>query len=942
MLARADSADSEKTLQSSQAGFEDLALDWTIAAYVCSAGEGVAMMLSWAEIEARAGKFAQDWANESSERSESQTFWNEFLQVFGLNRRRIGGYFELPVSLRNKKYGFVDLFIPGKLLVEHKSGGRNLQEARAQGLGYLDGIDDHDLPKFIVSSNFTSFEVLDLDSDEVIEFSLSTLVEHVRLFGFLIGDKGRTYVEAWPVNKKAAGRIAALHDALLSSGYQGNSLELFLTRLVFCFFAEDAAIFEYKQFHEFVRDRTAEDGSDLGMKLAKLFETLNTEVDKRERLLEPHLMDFPYVNGGLFETNIQPPSMNSALRQIILESSDPDWRQVSPAIFGSMFEAILDPGQRSTFGAHYTSEENILKLIKPLFLDELYAQFDCANKSKARKLELTKFHDSLSKLKFLDPASGSGAFLIVTYRELRRLEHRVISEILDNQGSLFQLSDLIKVSINQMHGIEILESSALITKVSLWLTDHQMNLEASQRFGQSFVRLPLPSLETIALADATTKPWGEIIALSDLDYIIGNPPYVGSRVMNADQKAGLRVASADLNGHRDLDYVCAWFLLAAKAMAEAPHIRSAFVTTNSVCQGLVCSIMWPHMFEFGIEIQFAHLPFRWTNKSQGVAQVHVIILGFSIAPRAPKLLFSYEGKDGEPIPRTVDNISPYLLDMSDYTVSRKTSSQFGLPASVFGNMADPTPLLVITKERAAEIAAEDPRVEDYFMPAWGAKELLSGQPRVAFWLDGISPSQQKQIPILDNLVTEVRESRRKGSRPKNESLGGRFAQISQDPRQPMILMPRHFVEKMKYIPMIFLPAGNTSLDSALAIPGGEKWLFGLLSSSLHFLWMDVVGGKIKSDYRYSQELVYNTFPVPAIGDREKETLGELSGGVISARELNSGSKLSDMYDRNAMPRDLDRAHTKLDDYVLGLYALSPGDTEAERVSRLLKMSQDVT
>lgn len=900
------------------------------------------MMLSWAEIEARAGKFAQDWANESSERSESQTFWNEFLQIFGLNRRRIGGYFELPVSLRNKKYGFVDLFIPGKLLVEQKSGGRNLQEARRQGLGYLDGIDDHDLPKYIVSSNFSSFEVLDLDTDEVIEFPLSSLVAHIRLFGFLISDKQSTYAEALPVNRKAAGRIAALHDALLESGYQGNSLELFLTRLVFCFFAEDASIFEYKQFHEFVRDRTAEDGSDLGMKLTKLFETLNTELHKREKLLEPHLMDFPYVNGGLFETSIQPPSMNSALRQIIIESSDPDWRQVSPAIFGSMFEAILDPAQRSTFGAHYTSEENILKLIKPLFLDRLYAQFDSANKSKARKVELTKFHDSLSNLKFLDPASGSGAFLIVTYRELRRLEHRVISEILDNQGSLLQLSDLIKVSINQMHGIEILESSALITKVSLWLTDHQMNLEASQRFGQSFVRLPLPSLETIALADATTTPWSELVPLGELNYIIGNPPYAGSRVMNADQKAGLRVASGNLHSYKDLDYVCAWFFLAAKAMADAPHIRSAFVTTNSVCQGLVCSIMWPRMFELGVEIQFAHLPFRWTNKAQGVAQVHVVIVAFGIAPDPPKLLFSYENKDGEPIPTTVDNISPYLLEMSNYTVARKTSSQFGLPASVYGNMADPTPLLVITQERAAELVAQDPRVEDYFMPAWGAKELLSGQPRVAFWLDGISPSEQKQIPLLDDLVAEVRKSRLKGSRPQNASLGGRFAQISQDPREPMILMPRHFVEKMKYIPMIFLPAGNTSLDSALAIPGGEKWLFGLLSSSLHCLWMDVVGGKIKSDYRYSQELVYNTFPVPPLDDKEKNMLSELADEVLRARELHSGSKLSDMYDRNAMPQNLDRAHVKLDDYVLRLYKLTPGASEAERVSRLLAMSENAS
>ena len=899
-------------------------------------------MLSWAEIEARAGKFSEDWADETSERSESQTFWNELLQVFGLNRRRIGGYFELPVSLRNKNYGFIDLFIPGKLLVEHKSAGRSLADARKQGLGYLDGIDDHALPNFIVSSNFQSFEMLDLDTNQIKEFSLASLVENVRLFGFLIDSKDTTYVEARPVNKKAAEKVATLHDALLESGYKGQNLELFLTRLIFCFFAEDATIFGYKQFHEFVRDRTAVDGSDLGMKITKLFETLNTEPVNREKMLEPHLLDFPYVNGGLFETYIQAPSMNSTLRQIILESSDPDWRQVSPAIFGSMFEAILDPQMRSTFGAHYTSEENILKLIKPLFLDDLYAKFDSAKRSKSRKTELVKFHDSLSDLKFLDPANGSGAFLIVTYRELRRLEHRVIGEILEQQGSLFELSDLIKVSINQMHGIEILESSALITKVSLWLTDHQMNLEASEKFGKSFVRLPLPSLDTIALADATQISWNDVVPLSELDFIIGNPPYAGSRVMNSEQKEGLRSASGDLRNYKDLDYVCSWFFLAAQAMAAEPRIRTAFVTTNSVCQGLVCSIMWPRLLSMGIEIEFAHLPFRWSNKAKGVAQVHVIILAFSVSPKRPKLLFSYEEKDGDPIPKSVVNISPYLLDTGNYTVSRKVSSQFGLPASVFGNMADPVPLLVMSQDKAKEIVAKDPRIDKYLMPAWGAKELLSNTPRVAYWLDGISPAEQKSIPMLDDLVSQVRASRMKGARPNNASLGGRFVQISQDPSKPMLLMPRHFVEKMAYIPMIFLPAGNTSLDSALAIPGGEKWLFGILSSSLHYLWMDVVGGKIKSDYRYSQELVYNTFPVPNLDSQTKGKLQDLSEKILKTRLQYSDSKLSDMYDRNSMPNNLKQDHIQLDNFVLKLFGLNRESSDAERIEKLLRLSEDAS
>jgi hypothetical protein len=382
---------------------------------------------------------------------------------------------------------------------------------------------------------------------------------------------------------------------------------------------------------------------------------------------------------------------------------------------------------------------------------------------------------------------------------------------------------------------------------------------------------------------------------------------------------------------------------AAQAMAaQRLGSATAFVTTNSVCQGLVCSIMWPKLISMGIEIEFAHLPFRWSNKAKGVAQVHVIIVAFSVSPKRPKLLFSYEEKDGDPIPKSVVNISPYLLDTGNYTVGRKTSSQFGLPDCVFGNMPDPAPLLVISQDEAKALIANDPRIKKYLMPAWGAKELLSNSPRVAFWLEGISPSDQKSIPILDNLVSSVRASRLAGSRPKLEPLGGRFAQISQDTTKPMLLIPIHFVEKMAYIPMVFLPAGNTSLNSALAIPGGEKWLFGILSSSLHYLWMDVVGGKIKSDYRYSQQLVYNNFPVPHLDFQTKEKLQALSEKILSTRLQYSDSKLSDMYDRNSMPNNLKQDHIQLDNFVLKLFGLDRESSDAERIEKLLRLSEDAS
>lgn len=891
--------------------------------------------LSWNEIESRATRFAVEWKNETSESAEKQTFWNEFFEVFGLNRRRIGGYFEMAVNLRSR-YGFIDVFLPGKLLAEHKSAGRDLRKAQRQGLTYLDGLSDSDLPRLIVSSDFRSFDLLDLETNESWTFSIEEFPKRVRLFSILLEQQREHYSEAAPVSRKAAEKVAEIHGRLEDSGYTGHFLELFLTRLVFCLFAEDSGIFSYKQFYEYLRNRTSPDGSDLGPRLNKLFTTLNTPVKDRSTLLDKDLMEFPYVNGSLFAEVCPAPDFDSGLREAILRSSDPDWREVSPAIFGAMFQAVLDPETRKEFGSHYTSEENILRVLKPLFLDELYIAFEEAKSSKKKRAELEALHTRISQLGFLDPACGSGAFLIVAYRELRKLEHKIVTELVE-QTTLLAIDELLKVEVAQFSGIEILESSALIARVSMWLVDHQMNLEASGLFGRAYSRLPLPDLSTIVIGNAADEDW-ESCGPHPLVYIIGNPPFSGSRLMTKDQKNDLLKWAPDIKRAKSLDYVALWFLRAAKIMKTNPAVRTAFVATNSVSQGLVASVMWPALMEQGSEIEFAYETFRWTNLAKGVAQVHVVVIGFGQGTTREKHLFQFEPGSSEPIKTKATNINPYLIDRADnFVVPVSDESLFNLPELVFGNMPDPAGLLVYDKEGADDLLQRDPEVKKFLRFAYGGKELLTGQPRFALWLEGITPGEQRRSKLIDEIVTEIRAVRLKGSRPENASLGGRFAQISQPIDKPFVLIPATFVAQLAYLPARFFSAGTVSLNSAYAIPGAEEWLFALLSSKLHYHWMNIVGGKLKSDFRYSKEIVYNNFPVPQLSDASRTALSESASNILETLSKFEDEKLADLYRESSIPRELAKVFADNDKVVLQTYGISLSASESDMVSQLLTM-----
>ena len=892
--------------------------------------------LAWNEIEARAAAFAEEWAGETYEAGEAKPFWTDFLNVFGIHRRRAGGYFEYAVKLAGKRYGFIDIFLPGKLLAEQKSAGRDLGKAMGQALGYLDGLDDHDLPKLIVASDFQSFQVRDLDTGKTVDFELTELPKHIRLFGPLIDETSLDVGEDSPVSRAAAEAMAKLHNDLKESGYVGHDLEVFLVRVVFCLFAEDSGIFEPKQFSDFIRSRTSADGSDVGPRLIRLFEILNTreESPRRGANLDADLKAFRYINGGLFSESISTPDFNAVLRIRLLGAGKVDWSKVSPAIFGAMFQGVMDDDQRHDVGAHYTSEENILRVIKPLFLDRLYSEYEEAASLKTesiRNQRLDALHDRIASLNFLDPACGCGNFLVIGYRELRRLEHRIVKAQLRNT-TLFDVRDLLRVTVEQFNGIEVEEFPAMIARTALWLTDHQMNIEASHQLGESYTRLPLTEGANILWANALTADWSTVIEPEDLDYIMGNPPFLGSRVMSRTQKADLRAVAKGYRQAGFLDFVVGWYILADRMMEQNPAIETAFVSTNSISQGEQPGIIWPTLYANGNHITFAHRTFQWTNQAKGVAHVHCVIVGFGRQPRAVKQLFYYPEINGAPVLHLAESITPYLIDGrgSELVLGNREDQISGAPKMAFGNMpADGGHLLLNPADRNALVAAES-AAADWILPCLGSQEYLQGQQRYALWLKGISPAQLAALPLVKARVEAVREVRKTSARPQLADVAHLFAQITQDPHKAFLLLPRASSSNREWVPMGFFDGGVVATDACLAIEGADDFLFGVLTSRMHMDWLRTVGGRLKSDYRYSKDLVYNNFVMPRVNADQRSKVATLARAIIDARAIYPDSSPAQLYDDTLMPVELRYAHRTLDTYVDALYRAEPfADDEGE-------------
>ena len=702
------------------------------------------MPLSWNEIKQRATAFSHKWQDAEREEADAKEFLVDFLNIFGISRKRVAT-FEHKVKKLGDSDGYIDLLWKGQLLVEMKSKGKDLDKAYKQAKDYCAGLKDHELPSQILICDFDRFDVYD-EQGKKTSFRLKELLKHIQVFGSIAGYQKRTYKEQDPVNIAAAELMGKLHDNLKAIGYEGHQLELYLVRLVFCLFADDSNIFEKGIFFEYLNLKTKEDGSDLAMHLSQLFEVLNTPADKRLKNLDESLQVFPYVNGKLFEERLHMASFDSQMRKALLGCCALDWAKISPAIFGSLFQSVMDEKARRNLGAHYTSEKNILKLIKPLFLDELWNEYEKASKSKA---QLQKLHDKISSLRFLDPACGCGNFLIIAYRELRLLEVEIIKQLLKLQGyreevireAKMDASYLIKCNVDQFYGIEYEEFPAQIARTAMWLMDHQMNMLVTETFGEYYVRLPLQKAATIAHANALRIDWQSLIDPmpwekdeARYNYILGNPPFIGKHLQNFSQKEDMDVVCAGVHGAGILDYVAGWYLLAARYIAiknvsvsEKDLVtRCAFVSTNSITQGEQVSILWAQLFDkYHIKIHFAHRTFKWGNEARGNAAVHVVIIGFSNFDSDKKILYEYDQYDGEPHEVSVKNINPYLVEGRDIFVPNRKKPLCSVSEMSYGSMANDGGNLLLDDFQKNEMVKHDPQANRFIKPFLGHKSLLT-------------------------------------------------------------------------------------------------------------------------------------------------------------------------------------------------------------------------
>ena len=901
------------------------------------------MALSWNEIRSRSLEFSKRWENETSEDAEAKPFWTEFLNVFGIDRKRVAS-FEEPVKKLGNKQGFIDLFWKGVLLVEHKSRGKDLDRAYTQALDYFPGIKERDLPKYVLVSDFARFRLYNLDDGTQHELELRELHKNIKLFGFIAGYHPRPIKPEDPVNIEAAERMGRLHDALKAIGYEGHALEVYLVRLLFCLFAEDTGIFQRQQFKEYIQDKTAEDGSDLAAHLAQLFEVLNTPKEKRLKNLDEHLAEFEYVNGKLFKEHLPTASFDAKMRNQLLDCCALDWSAISPAIFGSLFQSVMDKEARRNLGAHYTSEANILKLIRPLFLDDLRSEFDSV-KSQPRKL--SEFHDKLRKLKFLDPACGCGNFLVISYRELRLLELDVLRSILAAQRgqSFVDVSGLVRIDVDQFYGIEIEEFPAQIARVAMWLTDHQMNQLISEEFGNYFARLPLKKYATIVCDNALQLDWREVAP--DVNYILGNPPFVGKKYQSKEQKSDLAAVFANSSRSKERDYVTGWFEKAARYIFKT-KIVCGFVATNSISQGEQAGILWGDLIaRYGIKIHFAHRTFKWGNDARGKAAVHCVIVGFAAYDTDRKTLFEYEDISGAPHAITAKNINPYLADAPDVILPARRLPICNVPAIFYGNMANDGGYLILSDAEKIEFLKAEPNALKWIRPFVGAEEFINNIPRWCFWLKDITPQELCSLPELAKRVMKVREARLASTNPETIERAATphlFWHIAHTDK-PYLLIPRTSSENRAYIPIGYMPPDVIASDASFIVSNATLYHFGVLNSSMHMAWVRYTCGRLKSDYRYSNTIVYNNYPWPDEPiDKQRQAVETAAQAVLDARAQFPQSSLAALYDsvgfRVAIP--LAKAHQALDRAVDACYRKTAFTSDAQRVEFLFERYQQLT
>lgn len=921
------------------------------------------MPLSWNEIRHRAIAFAREWKGEAREAAERQTFWNEFFNVFGVRRRTVAS-FEAPVRMLSGDWGFIDLFWPGRLLVEHKSLGGDLGKAHAQGMDYIRGLKDSgrekEIPRWLMVSDFSRIALHDLEPEDdpdapllqrlppTVEFPLADLHKHIRHFAFIAGYTHHKLNPEDPANLEATQLMCNLHDALEAGGYTGHELKRFLVRVLFCLFAEDNGLFPPAGFELFVRHRTSEDGSDLGVRLEQLFRVLNTDLPQRQQNLDEELAQFPYVNGDLFDEKLEFAEFNADMRNCLLACCGFRWETISPAVFGSLFQSVMQPKARRQIGAHYTAEKNILKLIRSLFLDDLRAEFTAikADGSTRRRARLLEFQERLAQLRFLDPACGCGNFLVLTYRELRRLELEVLLELYGRQHemSLDAVTQLSKLNVHQFYGIEIEEFPARIAEVALWLADHQANKLLSEAFGQLYCRLPLRASPHIQVGNALRLDWRKVLPPAQCSYILGNPPFVGKQFMTSEQKADMDAVCGHVKGSGVLDYVTGWYFKAA-AFMKGTGIRCAFVSTNSISQGEQPGILWGELYRnHHLKIHFAHRTFPWESEARGKAHVHVVIIGFGDSDVPAKFITDYDTDLDHPTSARVSNINPYLVEGSDTVLAKRSTPLSRVPEMIFGSMPNDGGHLLLDGEAKKELLRIEPDAKNCIRPFLGAEEFINAVERWCLWLVDVPPSQLRTMPEVMRRIEAVKAHRLASRRETTRNLAATPALFGENrqPKSKYLLIPGVSSERRAYIPIGFLSPKIIASNLVNVVPDADFYHFGVLTSQMHMAWVRYVCGRLKSDYRYSAGIVYNNYPWPSPTPRQIDGVIGAAQAVLDARAKYPTSTLADLYDPLTMPAPLLKAHQELDRAVDRCYRPEPFTSDRQRVEFLFALYEKLT
>ncbi len=892
----------------------------------------MAKALSLQAIHTNASSFARDWRDaEGYERGEAQTFVRDLLAVFGVTSSRAAVYEMRARRSSTAQQGFIDALVPGLAVIEMKSAGRDLDAAERQALDYLDSLSDAEMPRYVLTSNFKRFRLLDLIEPDTgtFEFSLEELPAQSDRLAFFAGYGLRKFGSASQekASIKAAQLMGSLWEQLEESGYTDHEASVFMVRTLFALYADDSAVWERDLFLEFLETRTSDDGADLGAQLAVLYQAMSTPIDERFANLDDLAKRFPYVNGDLFTEQLSIAAFSKSMRDTLLDCCAFNWSEISPAIFGSLFQAVKDAAARHDLGEHYTTETNILKVIRPMFLDDLRQRYEESFSDTARLRALRR---DMGKMRFLDPAAGCGNFLVISYREMRRLDLEILVRLqeLGSRGSEITLmfdADDLPVRLEHFHGIEIEEWPAQIARTALHLAEHQANQAMELALGQGPETLPLNKFDTMYVGNAITTDWWSVVEPSKHLYVLGNPPFLGHAMRTPEQAAELRYVW-NRNDVGRLDYVTAWYAKAIQLFARPDFAGEfAFVSTNSITQGEPVPALFGPIFAAGWRVKFAHRTFGWSSEAPGAAAVHCVIVGFDQHPRRPAALYDYDQPKGEPRRVEVLNrINGYLADGEIVFVEqRRQTLSPSLPPLAFGNVPrDGGNLIVEADERA--LFESDQVAEKYLREFVGARELIDGTKRSCLWLVALDPSDIAHSPLLRDRIDATRAWRLSRSAQQVLDAAATPHLFWHRPHRdvPHLVVPRVSSELRQFIPCGLVPGETIVSDGAFTCEDPEGFAFGVVSSSAFITWQRAVGGRLKSDLRVSNTLTWNTFPLPGSNAEQREAIIAGGIGVLDARARHPDRSLADHYNPRAMDPRLLAAHKALDRSVDGVFGLS--------------------